>query len=102
MYECLSALRQSGAASGTVEFLTARDLLTCGQKWLTTSTPSFTDCERQQAGCQHRLSFAQVEYCDLVVNANDQAPRGWRVVIAETKVLPVPFIEIVFRDHQGR
>jgi hypothetical protein len=47
--------------------LTARDLLTCGQKWLTTSTPFFTDHERQQAGCQHRLSFAQVEYCDNLI-----------------------------------
>jgi hypothetical protein len=47
--------------------LTARDLLTCGQKWLTTSTPFFTDHERQQAGCQHRLFFAQVEYCDNLI-----------------------------------
>jgi hypothetical protein len=47
--------------------LTARDLLTCGQKWLTTSTPFFTDGERQHAGCQHRLFFAQVEYCDNLI-----------------------------------
>jgi hypothetical protein len=47
--------------------LTAQDLLTCGQKWLTYFTPFFTTAERQQAGCQHRLFFAQVEYCDNLV-----------------------------------
>ncbi|MCC7155608.1 MAG: hypothetical protein IT161_13615 [Bryobacterales bacterium] len=47
--------------------LTPRDLLTCGQKWLATFTPFFTERERKQAGCQHRLFFAQVEYCDNLV-----------------------------------
>jgi DNA-binding transcriptional ArsR family regulator len=47
--------------------LTARDLLTCGQKWLATFTPFFTERERKQAGCQHRLFFAQVELCDNLV-----------------------------------
>lgn len=47
--------------------LTAQDLLTCGQKWLTYFTPFFTAAERQQAGCQHRLFFAQVEYCDNLI-----------------------------------
>jgi hypothetical protein len=46
--------------------LTAQDLLKCGQKWLATFTPFFTDKERKQAGCQHRLFFSQVEYCDFV------------------------------------
>ena len=47
--------------------LSARDLLTCGQKWLTHFTPFFTDRERKQAACQHRLFFAQVEYCDNLI-----------------------------------
>src|SRR5499427_7564637 len=47
--------------------LTARDLLQCGQKWLATFTPFFTERERKQAGCQHRLFFAQVEYCDNLI-----------------------------------
>jgi len=47
--------------------LTPRDLLTCGQKWLATFTPFFTERERKQAGCQHRLFFAQVEYCDNII-----------------------------------
>jgi hypothetical protein len=47
--------------------LTPRDLLQCGQKWLTAFTPFFTPEERKQAGCQHRLFFAQVEYCDNLI-----------------------------------
>ena len=47
--------------------LSARDLLTCGQKWLATCTPFFTEQERKQAGCRHRLFFAQGEYCDHLI-----------------------------------
>ena len=47
--------------------LTARDLLKCGQKWLAAFTPFITDQERKQAGCQHRLFFSQVEYCDNLI-----------------------------------
>ena len=47
--------------------LSAHDLLTCGQKWLATCTPFFTERERKEAGCQHRLFFAQVEYCDNLI-----------------------------------
>ncbi len=44
--------------------LTARDVLQCGLKWLATFTPFFTERERREAICQHRLFFAQAEYCD--------------------------------------
>ncbi len=47
--------------------LSAKDLLTCGQKWLACFTPFFTENERKNHGCQHRLFFAQVEYCDNLV-----------------------------------
>jgi hypothetical protein len=47
--------------------LTARDLLQCGQKWLAAFTPFINDRERRHAGCQHRLFFAQVEYCDNLI-----------------------------------
>lgn len=47
--------------------LTAKDLITCGQKWLASFTPFFSERERKQAGCQHRLFFAQTEYCDNLI-----------------------------------
>jgi hypothetical protein len=52
---------------GLADSLTARDLLACGRKWLATFTPFFKEQERKQAGCQHRLFFAQVEYCDNLI-----------------------------------
>src|SRR5881396_2689126 len=47
--------------------LTARDLASCAEKWLARFTPFFTARERQDAGCRHRLFFAQVEYCDNLI-----------------------------------
>ena len=47
--------------------LTTRDLLQGGQKWLAAFTPFITDKERKHAGCQHRLFFSQVEYCDNLI-----------------------------------
>lgn len=47
--------------------LTAKDLLACGQKWLTAFTPFFTARERKDGGCRHRLVFAQVEYCSNLI-----------------------------------
>jgi hypothetical protein len=47
--------------------LTPWDLLSCGQKWLARLTPFFTAREREQAGCQHRLFFSQVEFCDNLI-----------------------------------
>ena len=47
--------------------LTARDIERCAQKWLRALTPFFTPTERRTAGGQHRLFFAQVEYCDNLI-----------------------------------
>src|SRR5262249_43116879 len=47
--------------------LTADDLRACGQKWLSTLTPFFTERERQHAGVEHRLFFSQVELCDNLI-----------------------------------
>jgi hypothetical protein len=47
--------------------LTPRHLVSCGQKWLAQLTPFFSAREREQAGCQHRLFFSQVEFCDNLI-----------------------------------
>jgi hypothetical protein len=47
--------------------LTPQDLVSCGQKWLAQLTPFFTAKEREHAGCQHRLFFSQVEFCDNLI-----------------------------------
>ena len=63
----LSSDAASRTPAGTRRFAHRTDLLQCGQKWLTAFTPFFTARERREAGCQHRLFFAQVEYCDNLI-----------------------------------
>jgi hypothetical protein len=68
--QCTNAFLQCsdpGRLQQLADSLTAKDLLTCGQKWLAYFTPFFTEAERKEAGCQHRLFFAQVEYCDNLI-----------------------------------
>ncbi len=49
--------------------------------WLATFTPFFTDRERREAICQHRLFFSQAEYCDNLIfsrrAALDFNQTGW-------------------------
>jgi hypothetical protein len=70
--QCSNAFLRSGRPQRLQELadaltLTAEDLSTCGQKWLACFTPFFTARERKQAGCQHRLFFSQIEYCDNLI-----------------------------------
>jgi len=68
--QCANAFLRCAAPARLQELadgLTPSDLLTCGQKWLARLTPFFTAQERQQAGCQHRLFFSQVEFCDNLI-----------------------------------
>jgi hypothetical protein len=68
--QCSNAFLKCGNPNRLQELadsLSAQDLLTCGQKWLAYFTPFFTESERKHHGCQHRLFFAQVEYCDNLV-----------------------------------
>ena len=68
--QCTNAFLKCGnpqRLQALADSLTARDLSSCGEKWLKRFTPFFTDQERQHAGCRHRLFFAQVEYCDNLI-----------------------------------
>src|SRR5712691_2983771 len=68
--QCSNAFRKCAAPQRLQELansLTAEDLLNCGQKWLARFTPFFSERERKQAGCQHRLFFSQIEFCDNLI-----------------------------------
>jgi hypothetical protein len=68
--QCTNAFLKCGNPGRLQELadsLTSRDLSSCGEKWLTRFTPFFTDRERTDAGCRHRLFFSQVEYCDNLI-----------------------------------
>jgi hypothetical protein len=58
---------EPGRLQELADELDPRDLVGCGQKWLACFTPFFTPIEREQAGCRHRLFFAQTEFCDNLV-----------------------------------
>lgn len=74
--QCTNAILQCADAEALqhiADSLTARDLMRCGEKWLGQLTPFFTRREREYAGVQHRLFFAQVEYCDNLIFARRAA-----------------------------
>jgi len=56
--------------------LKPQDFLNCGQKWLAYLTPFFTEKERKHGGCQHRLFFSQVEFCDNLIFRRRAALEG--------------------------
>jgi len=89
--------------------LTAHDLLSCGQKWLAYLTPFFKERERNTAGCQHRLFFSQVEYCDNLIfhrrAALDQL--GARLLDANRTIGQPNKITVIFgrkitKSYQGK
>src|SRR6202011_5966998 len=65
--ELRTELARLPSRHAAADSLTAEDLLNCGQKWLARFTPFFTERERKQAGCQHRLFCSQIEYCDNLI-----------------------------------
>src|SRR5271166_5568402 len=68
--QCANAFMRCSAPERLQELadeLTPHDLVSCGQKWLACFTPFFTAAEREEAGCRHRLFFAQTEFCDNLI-----------------------------------
>jgi hypothetical protein len=64
--QCANAFVQCSdpEAQKLADSLTADEMISCAQKWLTRFTHFFTSEERKHACIQHRLFFAQMEYCD--------------------------------------
>lgn len=89
--------------------LTAQDLSRCGCKWLARLTPFFSDTERRQAGCQHRLFFSQVEFCDNLIFYRRAAldKLGERLLDANRTIGQPNKITVIFghkitRQHHGK
>src|SRR6516162_3817665 len=89
--------------------LTAHDLLSCGQKWLACLTPFFKESERKEAGCQHRLFFSQVEYCDNLIfrrraalDQLDQRLLDANRTIGQPKKITVIFGRRVTKHYKGK
>ena len=89
--------------------LTADDVITCAQKWLARFTPFFTAEEREHAGVQHRLFFAQVEFCDnlifrrrAAVDALEQRLLDANRTIGRPNKLTLIFGRRITRHHAGK
>ena len=89
--------------------LTARDILQCGLKWLATFTPFFTGRERREAICQHRLFFAQAEYCDnliffrrAAVDELEQRLLDMNRTIGQPKKITIIFGRKVTKEYTGK
>src|SRR5580765_4424155 len=89
--------------------LTAGDILQCGLKWLAAFTPFFTERERREALCQHRLFFAQAEYCDnliffrrAAVDELEQRLLDMNRTIGQPKKITIIFGRKVTREYKGK
>ncbi len=84
-------------------------LIACAQKWLARFTPFFTARERREAGVQHRLFFAQVEYCDNLIfkrraalDALSDRLLDANRQIGQPRTLSLIFGRRITRRHGGR
>jgi hypothetical protein len=89
--------------------LQPRDITRCAQKWLACLVPFFTARERREAGVQHRLFFAQVEYCDnLIFQRRAALDRlGERLLDANRNIGHPDSLSLIFgrritKRHQGK
>ena len=84
-------------------------LLSCSPKWLARFTPFFPPAERLHAGVQHRLFFAQTEYCDnllfrrrAALEALEQRLLGANRTIGQPTKLTIIFGRRITRRHHGK
>jgi len=89
--------------------LQPQDITCCAQKWLTYLVPFFTARERREAGVQHRLFFAQVEYCDNLIFKRRAALDRWgeRLLDANRTIGHPDSLSLIFgrritQCHQGK
>src|SRR6516164_9241320 len=98
-----------GRLQALADTLSAEDLSNCGRKWLAYLTPFFSDRERRQAGCQHRLFFSQIEFCDNLIFYRRAAldKLGERLLDANRTIGQPNKITIIFgrkitKQHRGK
>jgi hypothetical protein len=83
--------------------------MACAQKWLARFTPFFTARERREAGVQHRLFMAQIEYCDnllfkrrAALDALSERLLDANRQIGQPRSLSLIFGRRVTRRHAGK
>jgi len=106
----------SFSSCGSPEFLqeladslTPAHLIARMARWLSYLTPFFTDKERKEHGCHHRLFFAQVEYCHnlifrrrAVLDALQERLLDANRSIGQPNKLTILFGRRIRKFHHGR
>src|SRR5271167_1820286 len=110
--QCSNAFVRCGTPErlqALADTLNAEDLASCGRKWLAHFTPFFSDKERRQAGCQHRLFFSQIEFCDNLIFHRRAAldKLGERLLdanrtIGQPNKITVIFGRKIIKQHRGK
>ena len=110
--QCSNAFLRCSAPERLQELadtLTTQDLSRCGRKWLARFTPFFSETERRQSGCQHRLFFSQVEFCDNLIFYRRAAldKLGERLLDANRTIGQPNKITVIFgrkirKQHRGK
>jgi hypothetical protein len=110
--QCSNAFLRCSAPERLQELadtLTTEDLARCGHKWLARLTPFFHERERRQPGCQHRLFFSQIEFCDNLIFYRRAAldKLGERLLDANRTIGQPNKITVIFgrkitKQHHGK
>jgi hypothetical protein len=110
--QCSNAFLRCAAPQRLQELadtLTADDLSGCGHKWLARFTPFFSETERREAGCRHRLFFSQIEFCDNLIFHRRAAldKLGERLLDANRTIGQPNKITVIFgrkitKQHRGK
>jgi hypothetical protein len=110
--QCSNAFLRCSAPERLQELadtLTVEDLSSCGRKWLARFTPFFSEEERRQGGCQHRLFFSQIEFCDNLIFYRRAAldKLGERLLDANRTIGQPNKITVIFgrkisKQHRGK
>jgi hypothetical protein len=105
--QCSNAFVQCSAPERLQQLadsLDPRELSACGQKWLARLTPFFTAKEREESGCQHRLFFSQIEFCDNLIFRRRAAQRllDANRTIGQPNKITVIFGRRISKHHRGR
>src|ERR1700692_363013 len=109
MFQCIPQLQPPTEAPGIGRFLDRTRSAELWAKWLACLTPFFKESERKEAGCQHRLFFSQVEYCDNLIfhrraalDQLGQRPLDANRTIGQPKKITTIFGRKVTRHYKGK
>src|SRR4029077_10947189 len=109
MFQCVPPMHSSTEAPRVGRFLDCARSAQLRTKMVSLPDPFFKESERKSAGCQHRLFFSQVEYCDNLIfhrraalDQLDQRLLDANRTIGEPKKITTIFGRKVTKYYKGK